>query len=381
MSPFPSQFDLLENTSRGPIRIARVLLLKMLVVLLVIASSSFAADEPSLTPLSPEQQRLIGQLSSADFQERVRAQRELATLAEAAPELVANLLPKLDSEAQDRLCRLLEGVLLKHDDERGDRAERALEQISRSASPAALEAEAILRCNDRLRESRARAALERLGAQLSFVYPSEGRSAATSPGIGVGFGESAVLDTILILASWKGTPADLWHLKRLSRHQELRLYNIRGSRVPLEDLLRLAAVLPGLMVAERGGCLGIRATPTATAAQVYEVVPNSAAMLAGLQPLDVIERLGPDKVRNFSHLVELLLQYGAGETVMLEVLRNGETLKIPVTLSSWTEIQQSEQFSVPAPAPFAGPLGQSRPVPVPLPEPIPQVLRQPPRFQ
>jgi hypothetical protein len=90
----------------------------------------------------------------------------------------------------------------------------------------------------------------------------------------------------------------------------------------------------------------------------------------------VIERLGPDKVRNFSHLVELLLQYGAGETVMLEVLRNGETLKIPVKLSSWTEIQRSEQFSVPAPAPFAGPLGQSRPVPVPLPEPALEMSRQ-----
>lgn len=324
-----------------------------------------------------ELNRLLAQVDSDDFDARVAAEQELARRVEGAPQRLLELLPEASPEAQVRLVGILEGVFLRYDDHRGDQAEKALEEVARSTFSAAGQAQSVLRGNSRLRESRACAAIKRLGGALIYVHPSDSRSQSLAPQTGVGFGEPAVLQTIFITEIWKGTPADLWHLERLSYQQNLILYNIRGSNVPFAELLRLTSVMPGLTVAERGGCLGIKATPSATTAEVGEVVHNSAAERAGLRPDDRILKLNDEDVINFPHLVSLLLHYSPGDEVQLEVERGRQLLKVPVKLTSWTEL---EKTSVPEPPPFVGPLGQRIP-PVPaLPEIVPMEIHSPHRF-
>ncbi len=346
---------------------------RVLVALLAGLASAIAHGDPD-SAADQRIQPLLRHLDSDSFAERVSAQRALARLAEHEPEVLAAAAPSADPEGQTRLVQALEGAFLQFSDERGDRAEQALMQLSLAECPAALNAQDALRGNAPLRESRARRALERLGAKLTYVHPTELRdtpSQPTAPLTGVGFGEPAVLHSILIPEDWRGTKHDLWHLTRFAHRRNLVLYNIRGSGITHEDLLPLAAVLPGLTLHERGACLGIRAMAGVATAQVHDIVANSAAQIAGLQREDEILKLDDRPVRNFPHLVELLLNYAPGDKVTLQIRRNQELSDVTVRLSSWKDMPQSETVTVPAPALFVGPLGSSVPPPPPLPEPAP----------
>ena len=59
---------------------------------------------------------------------------------------------------------------------------------------------------------------------------------------------------------------------------------------------------------------------------------NSPAARAGLRPGDVIVALNGKPVDDRHSLVSLLLEHVAGETVTLDVLRNGEIVQIQLTL-------------------------------------------------
>ncbi|SFJ20072.1 PDZ domain-containing protein [Planctomicrobium piriforme] len=345
--------------------------LSALLVCLTGLVSQTLADPPSsttVTPLPPDVQKLVRQLSCDSFKDRVAAQQQLTEYTQQHPQQLAMVIPEIPPEAQLRLVRILEESFLEHADQTGDNAERALDEVRETDAVAAVDAAGVLAGNARLRESRARVQIERLGGRLAYVHPTDGRSPPTAPLVGVGFGEPSQLQTILISEDWSGTPDDLWHFRRLSHHRDLMLYNIRSNHLTMEDLLPLASDLPGLNVAERGGCLGIRGGSNATAMQVSDVVENSAAEAADLRPNDVIEYLDDHRVRNFSHLVELLLLYAPGDVVKLKVNRNEEVLTIPVTLASWRTMPLTDQPPAPTPADFAGPLGQARPRPPALPE-------------
>lgn len=69
-------------------------------------------------------------------------------------------------------------------------------------------------------------------------------------------------------------------------------------------------------------------------ALVVDVVADSPADAAGLQTGDVITGIGGDPVDAQRTLRERLLAYEAGDTVTLDVLRDGETLSLEVTLET-----------------------------------------------
>ena len=70
----------------------------------------------------------------------------------------------------------------------------------------------------------------------------------------------------------------------------------------------------------------------AKACTIGEVLPDSAAERAGLQPGDVIEALDGKKTPDFKHLLEKLWHHKAGEKVRLSIRRAGESIEVEVVL-------------------------------------------------
>lgn len=80
---------------------------------------------------------------------------------------------------------------------------------------------------------------------------------------------------------------------------------------------------------ERGALLHDNRSPRAPA-----VTPRSPAAIAGLLADDVIQKVDRDILDGSADLGELLAEYRPGSRVTLTVLRNGNTVEIPVELGS-----------------------------------------------
>jgi 2-alkenal reductase len=65
---------------------------------------------------------------------------------------------------------------------------------------------------------------------------------------------------------------------------------------------------------------------------VVEVVPGSAADDVGLAPGDVILRIDGTTLNENNPLADVLAEYEAGQTIRLQVVRNGSSQEVDVTL-------------------------------------------------
>lgn len=74
--------------------------------------------------------------------------------------------------------------------------------------------------------------------------------------------------------------------------------------------------------------------PNATGVVVENVDPGSPADEAGFQPYDVIRAFNGEKVTNREDFLGYLFEYRPGETVTLEVVRNGQAVKLGLKLAS-----------------------------------------------
>lgn len=325
---------------------------------------------------SEEMRAWVEKLGSPVFQERTEAMLALVPFVEKSPETAEEFVEVSDREPAARLVQLLECVFLKHDSELGDRAERALERIARGESFVATQARSVLTRNARVRESRARRAIESLGGELVYLHPEYERVSRLMPAAeplapvtGVGFGEPAILSAVWLHENWKGGNDALWHIERLRHWRDLTLYSIRGNGVDTLNLFQLAAVVPGLHFAERGPCLGIQGGLADGICIVDVVLPGSAAEKGGVQPGDQVRYLNELRIISFQHLVESLKDYQIGNVVRLTVARPGEgLLDLTIRLTSWREVHRSNG-EVDAPLPFGGPLAPERTVPPPVPKP------------
>ncbi len=137
------------------------------------------------------------------------------------------------------------------------------------------------------------------------------------------------------------------------------------SAVPIGGYVRIAGMLPG--EAEEGGpdprafnhrpawqrllvvaagpltnevlaaalvyAVAIAGMPYTKVAAVGEVVPGSAAAQAGLRPGDLVQRVDEEPVSSFQDLVTAVHSH-PGETVVLDVARDGGTLRLSVKLGT-----------------------------------------------
>lgn len=333
----------------------------VLVVVLCFMNAALADSTPV--------EDVLAKLQSDSFTERVVAQRELTDLAAGHLELLEQAAFNVDAEVARRIVTALESVFLKHDGDLGEQAERALQRLARSGTTTSVQAGQVLHGNARIRESRARVELEKLGAQFVYYSPLAqsngqilfGMKAAVLPEVGVEFGPAAVLHSIYIHEDWKGTAADLWHFTRLAHHRDLTIYSIKGNSVDINDLFVLASELRGLAVQERGACLGIVSAPFGGLCRVGLVVKNSAADKGEIEAGDEIIGLDEGDIRSFPHLVQTLQDYKIGDEVTFTVIRDGEILKKVVKLGSWRDIAFNNELVVPPPPLFGGPFDQPAP--------------------
>lgn len=72
--------------------------------------------------------------------------------------------------------------------------------------------------------------------------------------------------------------------------------------------------------------------PVTWAIYVTDVVAGSPASHAGLQPGDLITRIGDVTIDENHSYINALFQYKPGDQVTLEVVRDGKTLQVQVTL-------------------------------------------------
>ena len=69
-------------------------------------------------------------------------------------------------------------------------------------------------------------------------------------------------------------------------------------------------------------------------ARVNQVLPNAPASQAGLQTNDVILAVDGIEIEDDVHIVEHIAQSDVDSTISLQILRNGQTLTIPIKLGS-----------------------------------------------
>lgn len=324
--------------------------------LLLTGSPNGAAAESQLD-------KILTQFESDSFQARWTAQRSLALLAKDHLIELEELALSRDPDTAERIIEALESVFLKDDGRVGEHAEQILQRLARAGGSASVAAGLVLQGNARVRESRARRALEKLGAQFVYFSPFAaangqaifGMKAAVLPEVGVEFGPAAVLHSIYLHEDWSGTKEDLWHLTRLENQRDLAIYSIQGNSIDLNELFLLARSLRGLTIQERGACLGIRSEPFTTLCVVGTVVKGGAADTAGLVNGDIVVQLNETMIRNFPHLIQSLQSYKIGDEVTFAIFRNGAPLEIKVRLGSWRDAARQDELSVESPPHFEGP--------------------------
>lgn len=110
-----------------------------------------------------------------------------------------------------------------------------------------------------------------------------------------------------------------------------------GFAIPVNDARKVAEALirDGKVThADLGVNVRSVSAETAEGAQVVNVVDGGAAKQAGIQEGDVIRKVGSRIVRNAPELTVAVREYDPGDTVPVELARQGRDLTVQVTLRS-----------------------------------------------
>lgn len=289
---------------------------------------------------------LIQRLEHPDFAQREAAGRQLQLRgSEVIPDLL-DAAAEQPPEAATRSLRILENLLLSEDRQVYEVADDGLSELSAGDhGKVVMAATEILSRHRTLREERAVAAIQELGGSIQFDLAEDDPANGGAMFLGEAPEQSGppklVPSTIALGTKWKGGVEGLKYLRWLGHRNQLTLYVIRGCDVSIKDAQSLAAVLPNLMVNERGPFLGLRGHTQVAGVEhciVEGVQPDGPADKAGLMTNDVILKLEDQPINTFQGLIEQLKPREVGDEVVLTIVRPGhpEEMKLQVTLGEWT---------------------------------------------
>ena len=132
-----------------------------------------------------------------------------------------------------------------------------------------------------------------------------------------------------------------------------------GFAIPIDDAMDIASDLITVGYVTGKAQLGVTVQTmteanadyygTMPGAFVFTVVPRSCADIAGIRPGDIITKLDDTKITTFEELKAVLEDYKAGDTVSIEIYRDGELIVLAVTFDELrTTTNGSQNVDVPA---------------------------------
>lgn len=317
-----------------------VFLLAMLMTVRTGAAEEPASVDGKISPSSATIEKLIDRLGSADFRTREQAVRQLTAAGSSAIEPLTKAAYAQDLEVSYRAVRALQSMLEQGDVATQNQAASVLEELSTSTNEeaAGLAADA-LSLYHLTQQDRALDSLRRLGAMVDNGLSDDLR--------------------IMLGSEWHGTSADLAllrqiphlirlrilyvkiddaALKTLSELNQLAFIDLYGTGMTDESAAALAQSLPGVTIDRRNGAmLGIRSTQGG-GSTVNEIVQDSGAMAADLHINDEILAIDGHPIQQFADLTTIVGAKNAGDTISLDVKREGQVINKQVTLGKWPNI-------------------------------------------
>lgn len=134
---------------------------------------------------------------------------------------------------------------------------------------------------------------------------------------------------------------------------DLRYFRLRSDTSPAADSRRLGAALAPL-TEEDAAHLDVEES---AGLRVVSTIPGSAAALAGLTRDDVVTRIGGTPVLPDTRVIERTLRpLAVGDSLQLEVIRDGERRELTLTLPQWVwlvmdyDVRGGLDWLVPLPA-------------------------------
>ncbi len=314
---------------------------------LLVGSLFAAASGVAAAPSPAEVAAWIAQLGSPQYAQREAAAKNLATVGRPAPPALGAASGGGALGVPRGGVEIVREQILAAAAALAAAAERLLEQVATSdASAVGRLAEAALEFHQAGMAAAARERLESLGAVFR-----ERLFAAGAPGVEIEFGAGwrggaddwRLLPRLRGVAcvSVHGVPLDADAIGTLGRLPGVLRIDLFGTAAPDTAVAALIARLPDTLVdVRKGGKLGVSSIVQAGPCHLSAVQPGSAADKAGLRAGDVIVAAAGEPVASFDALTKRLAAFGPGETVRLEVRREGgdaaaEQFVCTVRLDAW----------------------------------------------
>lgn len=340
-----------------------------LTLLVLVPGQQIFDDFSESDALLPEQIRMaIAQLNATDFHQRESAANSLFKLGVCAVPALKDAAENGSPEVMTRSFDILQRLYVIDDENVYEPVDKSIQQLLRSENlPAALRADRLSESIADLRQSRAVARLENLGAIVINKRPgSDSRQIGRVP-----------IHYVLFGRNWTGGNDDF---RLISRIDDFRLaglatvYVVRGSGITMDQRQELAAELPWVMFQERGpAMLGVSSAHRGNGCFVDEIVEGTAAEQAGLKKDDQIIEISGKPVDTFQDLVDIISDKVPGEVVPIVFLRQQATGQDRMTgegkLTGWARSEPQvpiQNMPMRRPFPRVNPL-PNRPAPIPNP--------------
>ena len=145
---------------------------------------------------------------------------------------------------------------------------------------------------------------------------------------------------------WTRTPISGSMFEQMTQLPALNTINLSVSKFQYEDKKRFSEKRPecrfnNLPVA----FLGVQGPQTISSYQrdadclIEQVVADSSAAKAGIEPGDIIRKVDGQPITKFEELRMFITQHDIGESLELDVERDGKVIKIPVKLGNMDQAQ------------------------------------------
>ena len=318
--------------------------LKMLLAYSLAALASSATAQSPLQPVDHATVRKwVQELDHDNFRVREAAEARLSEAGGAVVEPLTAALPGGSLESIVRGVKILRQVAMSDDRAVAAAARQALEQLEQPAV-GTLASHVTMALSElaQFDEQRAYEDFQRLGGRFGSGSAAEGPATPSHAILGKGWQGTAeevailkampTLDRLSIYGP-RITDGAVPHLLKLTHLKRLELY---GTKLSAESLGKIRDALRATDIEERrGGLLGVSGTLTSVDCLITSVRPNSAAEQAGVHAGDVIVACQGKAVDSFQSLTEIIATHDGGDTLKLEVLRNGIRVELKATLREW----------------------------------------------